>query len=513
MERSCLEQLMDFRRAALSCHPDFHPSPESQEHFRSLAYDWLRHREPSVLLWNGREESRDGESLPAFAQFSLARALSVFAAVFSSPLLLDRLGHSEALCVPVPLRLTDTLLGSFKTLQVSCREVCPDCSGTGRVPAGECACCTGDGSVVRAHKVRFEIVPGAMSGNAILLPGEGEYQPRQRHRGDLLLVLQEQLPPGLHRDGANVETGAEVDALVLAVGGTAEVLDLLGASLPVRIPPGVLEGAVVRVSGHGLPSYNRNGRGDLLLRLKARFPKDLCSDEIAFLRRMYEKRRTPLAFPTIQAGHWKILELTSGQEHPGLEEDLPMAIAAALGNGSRVAVDVRSHGTRISEYALSALLRAYHKLQGQEKQVLLGVPGLNDYLAGLRLASLFTVVDDVASLEKLDPLEPALPARLGKWQCDRLGPGALGSSSLPEHPEWLAALEPSGNPFRLLDISRVGSVDSYFLGCLMQLYRYTRDAHGQVALLGVSEAVRKVLLDTNTLSLFTLVDSADALDY
>ena len=95
MERSCLEQLTDFRRAALACHPDLHAAPESQEHFRSLAYDWLRHREPSVLLWNGREESRDGESLPTFAQFSLARALSVFAAASSSPLLQPRLARLD----------------------------------------------------------------------------------------------------------------------------------------------------------------------------------------------------------------------------------------------------------------------------------------------------------------------------------------------------------------------------------------------------------------------------------
>lgn len=518
-KRSCITQLADFRRVALQWHPDLNASPEASLRFRECCYAWARDHEPTVLLWNGQVETVDRGAQVAFSDFSLAQAYGVFAQTFTLSTLFSWQPNSpDTLVVPVPLHLHDVLLGNFKTLQFTCRDVCPECSGTGRVPAaGTCGRCAGEGLVSDEERVRFEVVPGCMGGCVLHLPGEGEYSSKFSRRGDLLLVFQENLPRNMRRDGAHVEIPAAVDAWTLVLGGGAQVRDLQGERMSFRIPAGVMEGATLKISGRGLPYFHRNGRGDLILRLQARFPEGLDGEELELVQQLQDRRRYRDSFPLGTAGAFALLELSPNAWGPDLEERLLDTLQDFASQGRAFAVDLRKYEGMVPEMVVSALLNVYHKFVGQGQLLLLGPPSLLDGLSRLQVASLFRVVADPASLASIEPAPPLCsrthaPRHLGRWEVFDFSAGPLNSAVLLDRPDYLEALDSAGSLFRALELSQVVSVDSFTIGKLVQLYRYVHASQGEVALIGVQDAVARVLRDTGVFSLFTIVDKIDALD-
>lgn len=520
LPRSALARLAEFRRAALLFHPDLNDAPQAQEKFRELCYAWAREKPPMVLLWSGKEDTVDQETLPSFENYSLARAYNEFSHAFPVATLFSwRAGEPEALFFPVPLRVNDVLLGNFKTACITCDEVCPECSGTGRVPAaGACICCAGEGVVPRDEKIRFEVVPGCLSGSIYHAPGEGEYAPKFRRRGDLVLVFQERFPVEIVRDGAHVEIPAEVDAWTLILGGAAQAKGLQGDRVDFRIPAGVLEGATVRITGRGFPFYHRNGRGDLVLRLRARFPESMADDELMLVQQLRDRGRKNTTIRSQVFGDYTVLELTPICEGPTLEDELQEAALAVIAAGGSLAMDVRAYGSSLSDLIVSLLLNVYHKVQVKGLLRLIGSSSIMESLNRLQLGSLFLVLDTPEDLVVQVPLQDdASPADLeswfrGKWQVFRFGGGPLNSAVLLDRPDYLEALEAQGGAFRALDMSLVGFVDSFAIGKMVQLYRFAHAAGGRVALVRPQARVLSVLRDTGVVTLFTVVDSCDALD-
>jgi len=519
MKVSCLESLTDYRRAALRWHPDLNLDSEASDRFRETCYAWLRTCEPAVLLWNGQEEAFERSTLPPFAQFTLARALTEFAQTFTSPVLLTwRPGEPDVLILPVPLRLPDVLLGNFKTLRVTCREMCPECSGTGKVPSSSvCACCGGEGVVPREQRIRFEVEPGCMGGSVFLVAGEGEYSHRFRRRGDIILVFQEKMPGHLRREGAHVEITAAVDFWTLLLGGRAQTRDLLGDRLSFYVPPGVVDGATVRVPSRGFPLYRANGRGDLILRLNVRFPEGIDSAEMNVARLVQNIRDQRTSLPLSGDDQLTLVELGPSQDSPGMEASLLDCVQDLVSAGKNCAVDLRSFEGRVPEHIVLALLDVYHKVYGNGLMSLLGDVRLEAQLAQLQVATLFRVERDPANLifsstSNNSTRSAGAVQRHGKWEILDLGAGPLNSAVLINRPDFLIGLEASGGIFRALDMSKVSLVDSYFIGQLVHLYRYVQGVGGRVALLGVQEGVRRVLQDTGVYSLFVMVDSLDALE-
>lgn len=69
--------------------------------------------------------------------------------------------------------------------------------------------------------------------------------------------------------GSDLRCDLRINARRATQGGTEMIQGLTGAMLRVQIPPGVGRGAILRVSGEGLPKP-RGGRGDLLVRITYR---------------------------------------------------------------------------------------------------------------------------------------------------------------------------------------------------------------------------------------------------
>ncbi len=125
-----------------------------------------------------------------------------------------------------------------------------------------------------------KIPKGIKPGGKIKLSGEG--QAAGNHRGDLLLVVQ-LAPHPLYQ----VENNDLIYELPLSIPdmalGTEAIVPTLAGKVTLKIPERTEPGKKLRLRGKGLPGKTPADNGDLLVKLKTKFPASLSEEE----RRLY----------------------------------------------------------------------------------------------------------------------------------------------------------------------------------------------------------------------------------
>jgi curved DNA-binding protein len=105
------------------------------------------------------------------------------------------------------------------------------------------------------------------------------------------MVIEVAPHPRYERDGDDLTTEIEVDALTAAVGGEVRVPTLDGAVL-LKIPPRTQAGKTFRLRGKGMPRLERpTERGDLYACVKLVLPESLSDAELETLRTLAQERK------------------------------------------------------------------------------------------------------------------------------------------------------------------------------------------------------------------------------
>jgi len=115
-----------------------------------------------------------------------------------------------------------------------------------------------------AESYELEVPPDAAPGTKFRVPRAEPFD------GGFVVVRLRVLPGGRFRArGSDLRTDLRISAARAASGGSEMVPGATGRMVRVTIPAGVARGAVLRVTGDGLPKP-RGGRGDLLVRVTYR---------------------------------------------------------------------------------------------------------------------------------------------------------------------------------------------------------------------------------------------------
>ena len=110
----------------------------------------------------------------------------------------------------------------------------------------------------------LEIPPGTAPGARFRLPRAEPFA------GGTVTVRVKALPGFRFKaSGSDLRCDLRISTRRATHGGAEMIAGITGAMLRVQIPPGVGSGAVLRISGEGLPKP-RGGRGDLLVRITYR---------------------------------------------------------------------------------------------------------------------------------------------------------------------------------------------------------------------------------------------------
>jgi molecular chaperone DnaJ len=187
--------------------------------------------------------------------------------------------------------------------------ICPNCKGTGQVTRSQgfftisttCSQCRGDGKFiphpckecrglgrVRSNKkLQIKIPPGVDSGSKLRIRAEGEEGERGGPPGDLFVFLYVEPHDFFSRDGDDIICQIPISFTQAALGSEVEIPTLNGKR-NLSIPKGTETGEIFRIKGEGFPKLRGYGRGDQVVQIIVKTPKNLTKRQEELLREFEE---------------------------------------------------------------------------------------------------------------------------------------------------------------------------------------------------------------------------------
>ena len=167
-----------------------------------------------------------------------------------------------------------SILGMVRNVQP-----CPDCNGTGKVVKEKCPDCYGTGYISSRKTIEVIIPAGIDNGQCVRIQGKGEPGTNGGARGDLLVAVMISADPLFERDGYNIFSDVRISYTTAVLGGEVKVKTVDGEVI-YEVKPGTDSGTRVRLKGKGMPTIrNKSVRGDHYITLIVDIPKKLSQDQ------------------------------------------------------------------------------------------------------------------------------------------------------------------------------------------------------------------------------------------
>ncbi len=179
-------------------------------------------------------------------------------------------------------RVQNTFLGQMQTV-----TTCPTCNGEGSTVTHKCTACKGDGRVYGEETVTIDIPAGVQEGMQLSLSGKGNAGERGGSSGDLIVLIEEESHPQLHRDGLNVALDLHI-SIPDAVFGTQIEVPTIDGRAKIKIPAGTQSGKIFRLKGKGFPNVNSYEKGDQLIQINVWTPQHVTTAEKEILEKLQE---------------------------------------------------------------------------------------------------------------------------------------------------------------------------------------------------------------------------------
>ena len=167
-------------------------------------------------------------------------------------------------------------------------QACPDCQGKGKVIKEKCTDCHGTGYVPMKKRFAVSIPAGIDNGQCKRLSGQGEPGVNGGPRGDVLVEVIVGRHPIFQRQETNIFSTVPVSFAVAALGGDV-VIDTVDGKVIYEVKAGTQTDTRVRLKGKGVPSLrNKDVRGDHYVTLVVQVPDKLSKEAKDLLKKFDE---------------------------------------------------------------------------------------------------------------------------------------------------------------------------------------------------------------------------------
>ncbi|MDD3745431.1 MAG: molecular chaperone DnaJ [Anaerostipes sp.] len=167
-------------------------------------------------------------------------------------------------------------------------QTCPDCQGTGKIIKERCPDCQGTGYTSERKTIEVTVPAGIDNGQSIRIRGKGEPGTNGGPRGDLLVVVSVDRHPKFQRQDYDIFSTEAISFTQAALGAVVKIQTVDGPQ-DYTIKPGTQTDTRVRLKGKGVPSVrNKNVRGDHYVTLVVEVPERLNSEQKEALKKFQE---------------------------------------------------------------------------------------------------------------------------------------------------------------------------------------------------------------------------------
>ena len=160
---------------------------------------------------------------------------------------------------------------------------CDACHGTGKIIEKPCPDCRGAGYTRVAKKLDVNIPAGIDDGHRVTLRGQGSDGRNGGPAGDLNLIINVKSHNVFEREGNDIYCEVPITYTEATLGAEIEIPTLEGKE-KYTIPEGTETGTVFTLKGKGIPDMNSKRKGDLLVTVTVKTPKNLSSEQKRLLR-------------------------------------------------------------------------------------------------------------------------------------------------------------------------------------------------------------------------------------
>ena len=167
-------------------------------------------------------------------------------------------------------------------------QTCPDCHGTGKIIREKCPDCSGTGYISSRKKIKVAIPAGIDNGQSVRIREKGEPGVNGGPRGDLLVEVVVSRHPIFQRQDMHIFSVAPISFAQAALGGDVRIKTVDGDVI-YTVKPGTKTDTKVRLKGKGVPSVrNSQVRGDHYVTLVIQTPEHLSAEAKEALRHFDE---------------------------------------------------------------------------------------------------------------------------------------------------------------------------------------------------------------------------------
>jgi molecular chaperone DnaJ len=161
---------------------------------------------------------------------------------------------------------------------------CSGCGGSGKIIRDKCPDCQGTGYVRNRQRISIDIPAGIDDGQSIRLRGKGDPGVNGGERGDLLVEVSVAQHPLFKRQDTDIFSTVPISFAQAALGGPIRIRTVDG-EVEFQVKPGTQTDTRIRLRGKGMPSLNSRGtRGDHYVTLVVQVPTRLTSEQADALR-------------------------------------------------------------------------------------------------------------------------------------------------------------------------------------------------------------------------------------
>lgn len=239
-----------YRSLAMKHHPD-RGGDEAKFKEISVAYEFLTNPEKKRIIDMGGDPAQPGgggfnQGGPFEFHFNHGNFNDIFGFGFGG----RPQQRNKSLSINVQINLEEVLTGKDIGAQVA-------------APGGS------------PKIVNIQIPAGIEHGQQIRYEGMGDNSIPNIRAGDLIVNVFVQPHETYQRDGTSLVFIKEISVWDALLGTSVEIKTLDQKTLNITVPPGTQPDTVLSCRGEGLPHIRSKLRGNLLIKIKVKIPKDL----------------------------------------------------------------------------------------------------------------------------------------------------------------------------------------------------------------------------------------------